>query len=189
MNVMYLNEFLISAPRQCTICGRLAEFECRDCFGALQVGSGLESTALCKGCLPTVHQHQKRANHKPKPLSIPQDFKNLAEFNAVPRLFMELFAVVCIETSHYVTFTKTGSGIDSPWVFFDSMADRKGEQNGYNIPEMVPVPELPSWLSDEGAKLLHENNDSDKSLPEYAKRLYCDAYMMIYQSTDMMMYR
>lgn len=40
---------------------------------------------------------------------------------------MELFAVVCIETSHYVSFAKSGSGKDAPWVFFDSMADRKGK--------------------------------------------------------------
>lgn len=39
---------------------------------------------------------------------------------------MELFAVVCIETSHYVAFVKCGSGPDAPWVFFDSMADRMG---------------------------------------------------------------
>ena len=42
---------------------------------------------------------------------------------------MELFAVVCIETSHYVSFVKSGSGADAPWVFFDSMADRKGEES------------------------------------------------------------
>lgn len=39
---------------------------------------------------------------------------------------MELFAVVCIETSHYVAFVKCGPGPRAPWVFFDSMADRKG---------------------------------------------------------------
>lgn len=50
----------------------------------------------------------------------------MAEHMTVPRLYMELFAVVCIETSHYVTFVKAGSGPDAPWCFFDSMADRKG---------------------------------------------------------------
>lgn len=40
---------------------------------------------------------------------------------------MELFAVVCIETSHYVAFTRCGSGADATWCFFDSMADRKGK--------------------------------------------------------------
>lgn len=43
---------------------------------------------------------------------------------------MELFAVVCIETSHYVAFTRCGSGADATWCFFDSMADRKGEAAG-----------------------------------------------------------
>ena len=42
-------------------------------------------------------------------------------------VYLELFAVVCIKTSHYVTFTKCGSVADEKWVFFDSMADRQGE--------------------------------------------------------------
>jgi ubiquitin thioesterase CYLD len=46
---------------------------------------------------------------------------------------MELFAVVCIETSHYVTFVKSGLGPDAPWCFFDSMADRKGENERGSI--------------------------------------------------------
>ena len=45
----------------------------------------------------------------------------------VHREKMELFAVVCIETSHYVAFVKCGTGPDAPWVFFDSMADRMGK--------------------------------------------------------------
>lgn len=44
----------------------------------------------------------------------------------MPRVFMELFAVLCIETSHYVAFVKAGVGHEAPWCFFDSMADRKG---------------------------------------------------------------
>ena len=40
---------------------------------------------------------------------------------------LELFAVICIKTSHYVCFTKCGLQHDSPWVFFDSMSDRIGE--------------------------------------------------------------
>lgn len=111
----------------------------------------------------------------------------MAEHVPVPRLYMELFAVVCIETSHYVTFVKAGSGQDAPWCFFDSMADRRGEQNGFNIPSMLPVADLPLWLSEEGARAL--NDKSSKMLPEHAKRLLCDAYMCMYQSTDVRMYR
>lgn len=64
----------------------------------------------------------------------------------------------------------------------------QGEQNGYNIPEVISVPNLPLWLSEEGSKELNERYLSDKSLPEHAKRLFCDGYMCMYQ-TDVMMYR
>ena len=50
---------------------------------------------------------------------------------------MELFAVICIETSHYVAFVKSGSDRQSPWVFFDSMADRKGTSLSENAADMV----------------------------------------------------
>lgn len=54
------------------------------------------------------------------------EFAILQEHCPVPRLYLELSAVVCIETSHYVCFVKCGSGSEAPWCFFDSMADRKG---------------------------------------------------------------
>ncbi|XP_055847048.1 ubiquitin carboxyl-terminal hydrolase CYLD [Episyrphus balteatus] len=187
--VLDVTDIIEDSPRQCSVCGKLAEYECKECFGILQCGVGLESTAFCRKCLETVHSHAKRANHTPKEISVPHDFKIMVEHLNVPRLFMELFAVVCIETSHYVAFVKAGSGLDAPWCFFDSMADRKGEQNGYNIPEMISVPDLPQWLSEEGARAVNETSSNDKMLPEHAKRLFCDAYMCMYQSTDVMMYR
>lgn len=39
---------------------------------------------------------------------------------------MQLFAVLCIQTSHYVSFVKYGADPHS-WIFFDSMADRFGK--------------------------------------------------------------
>uniref|UniRef100_A0A1B0A4S9 ubiquitinyl hydrolase 1 n=1 Tax=Glossina pallidipes TaxID=7398 RepID=A0A1B0A4S9_GLOPL len=187
--VLDVTDIIANSPRQCTVCGKLAEHECRDCFGVIQRGSGLESTAFCSLCLKTVHSHVKRSSHTSRALEIPQDFRLMADNTTIPRLYMELFAVVCIETSHYVTFVKSGSGPDAPWCFFDSMADRNGEQNGYNIPEMVIVPDMPQWLSEDGALFVHESSSTDKMLPEHAKRLFCDAYMCMYQSSDVMMYR
>ncbi|XP_065358711.1 uncharacterized protein CYLD isoform X3 [Calliphora vicina] len=187
--VLDVTDIIDDSPRQCSVCGKLAEYECRDCFGVLQNGIGLESTSFCPKCLETVHMHAKRSNHKNRKLSVPQDFRVMADHMTVPRLYMELFAVVCIETSHYVTFVKAGSGPDAPWCFFDSMADRKGEQYGYNIPKMITVPDLPQWLSEDGARTVNETSSNDKMLPEHAKRLFCDAYMCMYQSTDVMMYR
>lgn len=53
---------------------------------------------------------------------------------------------------------------------------------------MISVPELPQWLSDEGSRVIIEKSIKDKVLSEHAKRLFCDAYMCMYQSTDVMMY-
>ncbi|KAG7207483.1 hypothetical protein KM043_009115 [Ampulex compressa] len=181
-----VTDIIEDSPRQCTVCGKLAEFECKECYG--QCGVGLESIAFCLQCLEKVHRHERRTNHEPKKLIVPMEFAILQEHCPVPRLYLELSAVVCIETSHYVSFVKCGSGSEAPWCFFDSMADRKGEQNGYNIPEMVPCPDFPYWLSEEGGNYLTELTD-DRHLPEHAKRLLCDAYMCMYQSPDVMMYK
>ncbi|XP_076242541.1 ubiquitin carboxyl-terminal hydrolase CYLD [Calliopsis andreniformis] len=181
-----VTDIIEDSPRQCTVCGKLAEYECKECYG--QCGVGLESIAFCLQCLEKVHRHERRTNHEPKKLIVPMEFAILQEHCPVPRLYLELSAVVCIETSHYVCFVKCGSGSEAPWCFFDSMADRKGEQNGYNIPEMVPCPDFPYWLSEEGGNYLTELTD-DRHLPEHAKRLLCDAYMCMYQSPDVMMYK
>ncbi|XP_014281710.1 ubiquitin carboxyl-terminal hydrolase CYLD isoform X2 [Halyomorpha halys] len=180
-----VTDVIEDSPRQCTVCGNLADFECKECFEQCDVG--LQSISFCRACLERSHNHERRRNHKYKPLSVPLEFTIIKDHCLIPRLYMQLFAVVCIETSHYVTFVKCGTGADAPWCFFDSMADRKGEQNGYNIPEMVACPELPYWLSEKGAMDLQSKDE--RRLPEYAKRLLCDAYMCMYQSTEVMMYR
>merc|ERR1712037_1097166 len=95
---------------------------------------------------------------------------------------------VCIETSHYVSFVKCGLGPDAPWCFFDSMADRRGEVNGYNIPEVTSASDVSRWFTDEGVSFLQSCRD-DKSLPSHAKRLICDGYMCFYQSPQVMMYQ
>lgn len=120
-----ITDVLENSPRQCCICGLLAEYECKQCFG--QFGEGLDSTAFCAKCLEKSHAHKKRCKHQLTRLAVPDEFQLLREHTQVPRVYMELFAVLCIETSHYVSFVKCGSGPDAPWCFFDSMADRKGE--------------------------------------------------------------
>ena len=63
---------------------------------------------------------------------------------------MELVAVVCIETSHYVSFVRCGDSPRAPWGFFDSMADRQGkEQLTFSIYRKVLVlgfGVVPSWF-------------------------------------------
>ncbi|KAL1513179.1 hypothetical protein ABEB36_002624 [Hypothenemus hampei] len=185
-----VTDVIEGSPRQCIVCGRLAFWECRECFAECSSTAGLESTAYCTECLRTAHKHEKRQRHKPRELLIDEDFLAVQEHSRPPRLFMELFAVICIETSHYVAFVKCGVGHEAPWCFFDSMADRKGERDGYNIPEIVACPDVSHWLSDEtSCRQLHEDFPLDRHLPEPARRLLCDAYICMYQSSDVMMYR
>lgn len=72
-----------------------------------------------------VHSHPSRQGHSPKALEVPAD---VASDTPVPRHMMQLFAVLCIQTSHYVSFVKYGPDPQS-WLFFDSMADRCGKMD------------------------------------------------------------
>ncbi|KAL4712832.1 hypothetical protein ACJJTC_011902 [Scirpophaga incertulas] len=177
-----VTDLIEGLPRQCTVCGSLARWECAECAGGASGGGALESGALCSRCLRVAHQN--RPHHKATSLAVCEEFANLLESCPVPRVYMELFAVLCIETSHYVAFVKAGVGHDAPWCFFDSMADRKGERNGYNIPEIVSIEDLGAWLGDEGAR-----SPNAGPPPPHAARLLADAYMCLYRSPDVAMYR
>ena len=140
-----ITDVLENSARQCCICGSVAHFECKHCFGQFGEGllysfieaiclmrapltTGLDSTAFCHKCVDRCHANKKRTKHQITKLAIPPEYRmQLRDNPQVPRVFMELFAVLCIETSHYVAFVKCGRGPDAPWCFFDSMADRKGE--------------------------------------------------------------
>lgn len=126
---------------------------------------------------------------KPVALTVPDEFINQnGQPPNVTRVYMDLFAVVCIETSHYVSFVKAGSGDDAPWCFFDSMADRQGGRGGHNVPELLSVEKLPHWISEKGSKEVNESAENDRQLPKLAKRLLCDAYLCMYQCKEVMMY-
>lgn len=63
-----------------------------------------------------------------------------------------------------------------------------GEQSGYNIPEVKECKEIPRWLSDEYYTDIMKYPE-DKTLPEFMRRLICDAYICMYQSPEVMMFR
>ncbi|XP_060080817.1 ubiquitin carboxyl-terminal hydrolase CYLD-like [Ylistrum balloti] len=188
-----ISDVLDCAPRECIICGDLAMFECKDCYNTH--GAGLNTIAFCEGCKQMSHMHKLRQHHKPRQISVPQEYrerhqhqKNVTGQNpSIPREKMELFAVVCIQTSHYVSFVKCGKGKSAPWLFFDSMADRMGEQSGYNIPEVKLCQDLSQWLSDDYQSEIMRQDDKD--LPEHMRRLLCDAYMCMYQNPEVSMFK
>ncbi|XP_058011163.1 ubiquitin carboxyl-terminal hydrolase CYLD isoform X4 [Ahaetulla prasina] len=180
-----ITDLLEDTPRQCRICGGLAMYECRECYEDSDISSG-KIKQFCKTCNTQVHLHPKRQSHKFNPVSLPKDLPDWDwRHSCIPCQKMDLFAVLCIETSHYVAFVKYGKE-DSSWLFFDSMADRDGGQNGFNIPQVTPCPEVGEYLK----MSLDELHSLDsRRIQGCARRLLCDAYMCMYQSPTMSLYK
>ncbi|KAI5626179.1 ubiquitin carboxyl-terminal hydrolase CYLD isoform X1, partial [Silurus asotus] len=180
-----ITDLLEDTPRECRICGGLALFECRECYEDSDITAG-KIKQFCEKCNTQVHLHPRRKSHRYSKLSLPKELQEGSWRQAsFPRQQMELFAVLCIETSHYVAFVKYGSAPTS-WLFFDSMADRDGGQNGFNIPQVSPCPEVGAYL-----KMTPEELHAldPKNIQGYARRLLCDAYMCMYQSPTMSLYK
>ncbi|XP_019734889.1 ubiquitin carboxyl-terminal hydrolase CYLD [Hippocampus comes] len=171
-------DLLYNSPRQCFICERLAEYECLQCLPDRKLHPG-RIKQYCTTCNAQVHRHSSRQGHSPKPLSVPAV---VATASPAARHTMQLFAVLCIHTSHYVSFVKSGSDQHS-WLFFDSMADRCGDdQSGFNIPEIRACPELGDFFSLSEEEQARAN---PSCAPELVRRLLCDSYMFLYQNPGM----
>lgn len=180
-----ITDLLEDTPRECRICGGLALYECRDCYEDGDITAG-KIKQFCEKCNTQVHLHPKRKAHRHGKLSVPKELQEgMGRQGSFPRQRMELFAVLCIETSHYVAFVKYGNA-NSAWLFFDSMADRDGGQNGFNIPQVSPCPEVEAYLK-MSPEELHALDP--KSIQGQARRLLCDAYMCMYQSPTMSLYK
>ena len=92
----------------CHVCGKAAKWTCSQCGGQ----------CFCDECCKHLwHKHPSRQNHYPV-----INKENVA----IEVGKLELLSVLCIETSHYVCFTRVKEFEISDWVFFDSMAERPG---------------------------------------------------------------
>lgn len=181
-----ITDLLLDSPRECCVCGDVATLECSGCFkDKIFAPTGLKQ--FCGTCSKQVHSHYRRRAHKPTRLRVPEEFQCRSPQGSqrVPREKMELFAVLCIETSHYVSFVKYGPE-NEHWMFFDSMADRHGDENGFNIPTVTLCPEVAKYLDLPLAVLALEQ---PRDMDGVAKRLFCDAYMYMYQSKKMALYK
>uniref|UniRef100_A0A1A8KT35 Ubiquitin carboxyl-terminal hydrolase CYLD n=1 Tax=Nothobranchius kuhntae TaxID=321403 RepID=A0A1A8KT35_NOTKU len=178
-----ITTLLSEGPQQCILCGNLATEECTDCFKE-DIFSPTGFKVFCRTCSSQVHAHPQRRSHKPVLLDIPKSYLGRGFPHTMTRDRLELFAVLCIETSHYVSFVKHGPS-SQDWIFFDSMADRQGERDGFNIPEVQACPEVGMYLEMSPAELA---NQVPRDMKGVAKRLFCDAYMYLYQNTSMSLY-
>ncbi|KAM5157421.1 ubiquitin carboxyl-terminal hydrolase CYLD-like [Mantella aurantiaca] len=179
-----ITDLLIDNPRECIVCGKLASYECPDCFND-DFFSQRRMKQYCALCNQQAHSHYKRQDHKPLPLNIPDSWLRAQGAERIPRETLELFAVLCIETSHYVSFVKYGLEKGS-WMFFDSMADRYGSENGYNIPRVSLCPEVATYLASPLKDLISLD---PREMRGVSRRLFCDAYMYMYQSKKMALYK
>ena len=91
---------------KCFIChavGRVKCMTCKNDFLSHEV-----CVYFCEECSERVHKVPSRVNHVPEQLQ-------------EAGVELELLSVLCIETSHYVCFTR----FNDRWIFMDSMADRQ----------------------------------------------------------------
>ncbi|TRY66523.1 hypothetical protein DNTS_015902 [Danionella cerebrum] len=172
-----ITDLLHCTHRECFLCGRLAEHECIQCLMDPKLQPG-KMKPYCSTCNTQVHIHSSRQGHTPLKITLPDPPPEDAPVRRQP---MQLFAVLCIDTSHYVSFVKYGPDPRS-WIFFDSMADRCGDDsNGYNVPVVQWCPEVGDFLLQSEEKISAE--DLSRS-SEAVRRLLCDSYMCLYQRTD-----
>ncbi|OQV21146.1 Ubiquitin carboxyl-terminal hydrolase CYLD [Hypsibius exemplaris] len=168
-----ITDAILGQPRTCCNCENLAVLECKECYGWMKDVLGLTSTAFCRDCFLNNHKRVDRQKHRPVDLAV------IDSDRKPERVIMELFAVICIKTSHYVTFAKDGDGM---WYFVDSMADRVGGDSGFNIPEMTPCPMVAAYLDPElGRKRLLERQEANIPLEEPIRRFFEDCYLCMYQ--------
>ena len=124
MQVSCANLHYISAPSVCFVCGKVAEYSCKEC--RISFGWDRPFVFFCRSCKDLFHQSSSRGSHQVEKIKKIETAEIFTECTEMKKL--ELFAVVCIQTSHYVTFAKCGDAPYDKWVFFDSMADRVGKE-------------------------------------------------------------
>ncbi|XP_007230328.3 ubiquitin carboxyl-terminal hydrolase CYLD [Astyanax mexicanus] len=177
-----ITDLLDETLRQCSICQSVAAWECLQCYEDLDITPG-QLKQYCNTCNAQVHAHKKRQMHSPLKVRIPKGTWEGPVHGA--RQQLDLFAVTCIETSHYVSFVKYGP-LQTDWLFFDSMADREGGENGFNVPQVRACPEVGRYLSLSEKEL---GRLDTTSLKEPVRRLLCDAYMCLYHCPELSLYK
>lgn len=146
--VVDVSHIVVGFPMTCKICGTSdAELQCGDCFSeAKSDASSLDDATFCAKCFDMFHQHVNRKRHRS--VKLHQGVYAPKDFNP-RRARMELFAAVSRVGGHFVSFVKSGSEPDSPWLFYDGMAARAvAEGRGIFVPEVRQCHEIGKCLVD-----------------------------------------
>ncbi|XP_075240789.1 uncharacterized protein LOC142336123 [Convolutriloba macropyga] len=187
-----ISNISLSTYQLCCICDdNQARLRCKICsisktdklFGGNEEEFNIAQ--FCEDCYNQTHK-SGRKNHGPD--KIPPA---TSSFNGTTYV---LDAVICIQTSHYVSFvrTKLDSAESKPtWLFFDSMADREEDfysRRADNVPQVSECPTIEGHLKHlkgmkeaERFEYLQRYSMQDEML----KRLVQDAYIGVYKQIVM----
>ncbi|GMT18145.1 hypothetical protein PFISCL1PPCAC_9442, partial [Pristionchus fissidentatus] len=166
-----LTPFINNTVFACSQCQRNpAELYCHECYLTKEALYG--EVSYCVACFRSVHMAQGLSDHADRPIPPPSK-----PSKKTIRHTFTLSAVLAIETSHYVSFVRSAQG---RWLFFDSMADREGLQNGFNIPQVKECERVGSWLSLAGYQRLRAAPTSLPPDDPLVNRLLSDPYICIY---------
>ncbi|VDP27612.1 unnamed protein product [Soboliphyme baturini] len=157
---------------------------CEECY--LTTADSLDMAYFCGSCFEKVHAQLKESDHACDELVPYKPSPGCNYSNS--RVCLELASVLCIESSHYVSFVRIGTDADSRWIFFDSMSDREGEAFGYSIPEIRPCPNFEEWLDERKLNnSLHFLGSDGFACPDFL-RLVKDCYICFYVWPDGLLY-
>ena len=190
-----ISEISAHGRPRCCICEIPAVLRCRECTlqksveqFAFKCGDDQFSIiTYCQWCFDL--RHIKKQNHQIEKLQLSKPASN----SKASSLY-SLEAVICIETSHYVSFVRAKK--EKPegeffWLFFDSMADRV-EKGG--VEQNVPIVRATSNIDAHLSKLDSLNPEqryeyvvshSYTKEDEHFKRLVQDAYICVYKQKEM----
>ncbi|CDW55516.1 Probable ubiquitin carboxyl-terminal hydrolase CY LD [Trichuris trichiura] len=169
-----VSPILLNHPHSCWRCNRLAQLQCKECY--LVKTQKLSDTFFCTKCFHEFHS------------SLPTDQDHAVVLVTAP-IVLQLASVMCIESSHYVSFARTGHKPDAEWIFFDSMADREGEASGHNVPEVSLCVEFNRWFCPENyEQLVQQLTSNPAELPPQFDRLVSDCYLCFYYWPDGLLY-
>ena len=188
-----ISEISAHAEPVCCICEDRAILRCRECtlkkssnkFALQSTDEKFSIVTFCPVCFELYHKTKQ--NHQTEALQL---FKP-SSFSKSSSLY-SLEAVICIETSQYVSFVrakKEKTENEFCWLFFDSMADR--EENKASATEYnVPLVKMASNIGDHLNKLdcqspeqryEYVTSHSYTKEHEHFKRLVQDAYICVYK--------
>ncbi|GMS89181.1 hypothetical protein PENTCL1PPCAC_11356 [Pristionchus entomophagus] len=166
-----LTPFINNNVFPCAQCQKnAAELYCHECYLTKEALYG--EVSYCVECFRSVHMREGLGDHADRPIAPPS-----RPSKKMTRYTFTLSGVLAIETSHYVSFVRSSHG---RWLFFDSMADREGLQNGFNIPQVRECERVGSWLSLSGYQRLRSSPSSIPLDDPLVNRLLSDSYICIY---------